>query len=221
MPEYSASDSDGAAGVPDAEVVAGRPDDWIAPGVAPVRNPSSSPDSLTLTFTVTVADMMASVLDHETTRKRYVAEVWKWGWRRSVPMLALTLGLVLLANLFMFDLGVPWSVLSTVGIGVMFGLVRWSQLDHVVKRVLPSIVERQSLQQLAQRGDGRRIIADSGGVTLGDAASTARFGWAQVQLSETERHILLTAGTASWAIPKRLGEPLSDFVRFARIHGAG
>ena len=191
----------------------------MAPGVAPLGDPAAR-ETLSLNFTVTVNDMMASVLGHEATRKRYVAEAWRTGWRHSVPMLALTLGLVLLANLFMFDLGVTWSLLSTVGLGVLFGLVRWSQLDHVIKGSLPTILERQSLQQLAQRGDGRRIAADAGGVTLGDAASTARFAWAEVQLVETERHILLTAGPASWAIPKQLGEPLADFVRFARIHGA-
>ena len=66
-----------------------------------------------------------------------------------------------------------------------------------------------------------RITADAAGVTLADAATTGRVAWAQVRLSETERHVLLTVGSATWAIPKALGEPLATFVRFARRHGAG
>jgi hypothetical protein len=100
-------------------------------------------------------------------------------------------------------------------------LVRWSQIDHFIKRALPAAVERQALRELAGSGDERRITADAAGVTLATAASTARFGWSQVRLSEIERHVLLTVGSATWAIPKRLGEPLAVFVRFARSHGAG
>lgn len=193
----------------------------MAPGVTPPGWSPATPESLTLTFTVTVADMMASVWDHEPTRQRYVAEVWKAGWLRSWWLLLLTLGLALLTNLSMFELDVTTSVLSALGLGVLFGLVRWSQIDHVIKRSLPALLERQSLQQLAQRGDERRITADAAGLTLADAATAARFAWAEVRFSETGQHMLLSAGPASWAIPKNVGEPLANLVRFARSHGAG
>jgi hypothetical protein len=218
--EYSSGDGDQAASDPEADAVVGRPDAWVAPATAPLASPAAA-EALTLTFTVTLDDMMASVLDYEPTRRRYEAAVWKAGWLRSWWLLLLTLGLSLLANLYMFELEVTWSVLSTLGLGVLFCLVRWSQIDHIIKRSLPAIVQRQSLQQLAQRGEERRVTADAAGLTLGDAATSTRFGWAQVQLSETGRHVLLTAGEASWAIPKQLGEPLANLVRFARSHGAG
>jgi hypothetical protein len=115
----------------------------------------------------------------------------------------------------------PWSVLSTIVLVGLFALVRWSQIDHFIKRSLPAAVERQALRELARGGDQRWITADAAGVTLATAASTGRFGWAQVRLSETERHVRLTVGAATWAIPKALGEPLAAFVRFARAHGAG
>ena len=175
---------------------------------------------MSLAYTVTVNDMTASVLDHRATRKLYEARMWKTGWLRGLPMLGLTLGLVLVTNLFMFELDVTWSVLSTLALGGLFALVRWSQIDHAIKRSLPAALEQQALRELAQRGDERRIVADAAGVTLADAAATARFGWGQVRLSETERYILLTVGAATWAIPKRLGEPLATFVQFARSHGA-
>jgi hypothetical protein len=217
--EYPTGDGDHAVSDPGDDAVAGRPDEWMAPGVTPLGVPGSTPLSLSLAFTVTVDDMMASVLDHEPTRKRYEAAVWKAGWLRSWWLLALTLGLVLLANLFMFELDLTTSVFSALVLGVLFGLVRWSQIDHVIKRSLPAMVQRQSLHQLAERGDERHLTADATGVTLADAASSTRFGWAQVQLAETGRHVLLTTGSASWAIPKQLGEPLADLVRFARNHG--
>ena len=176
---------------------------------------------MSLTFTVTVADMTASVLDHEPTRRRYEAAVWKAGWLRSWWVLLLTLGLLLLANLFMFELDVTWSVLSTLGLGVLFAWCRWSQIDHLVKRSLPASSNGSHCSSSPSGATSARITADATGVTLADAASAARFGWAEVQLAETDRHILLTAGQASWAIPKRLGEPLADLVRFARGHGAG
>lgn len=202
------------------DAVVGRPDEWVAPSVSPLGSRAEEQGSLSLSFTVTVDDMIASVLDHEPTRRRYQAAVWKAGWLRSWWLLLLTLGLALLANLYMFDLDVTWGVLSTLGLAVLFALVRWSQIDHLVKRSLPAMLERQSLRQLAQRGDERRITADAAGVTLADAASETRFGWAHVQLSDTGRHIRLTTGAASWAIPKQLGEPLADLVRFAQRHGA-
>jgi hypothetical protein len=165
--------------------------------------------------------MTASVLDHPATRKRYEAAVWRAGWERSLRTMPLPLGLVLLANLFLLDLGVTWSVLSTVLLAGLFALVRWSQIDHGIKRGLPIAVEKQALHEFARRGDQRRISADSAGLTLADAASTVRLGWRQVTLSETGTHILLTVEPATWAIPKGLGAPLADFVRFARSQGAG
>ena len=220
MPEYSSGDRDRAADVPDAGAPPGRPDEWVAPGVTQVPTTPAGPESLTLAYTVTVNDITATVLDHRATLKLYEARMWRTGWLRGLPMLGLTLGLVLVTNLFMFELDVTWSVLSTLALGALFALVRWSQIDHAIKRSLPAALEQQALRELAQRGDERRIVADAAGVTLADAAATARFGWGQVRLSETERHILLTVGPATWAIPKWLGEPLATFVQFARSHGA-
>ena len=181
---------------------------------------AAGPESLSLTYSVTVDDVMAIVLDHQATRKGLEAQMWRTAWLRSWWLLLLTLGLSLLTDLYMFDLGVTWSVLSTIVLGGLFALVRWSQIDHFIKRSLPAAVERQALHALARTGDQRRITADSAGLTLADAASTGRVSWAQVRLSETERHILLTVGSATWAIPKALGEPLAALVQFARSHGA-
>jgi hypothetical protein len=176
---------------------------------------------VSLSYRVTLPDMLASVRDPQATRKLYEAQLWKSLWLRSVPMLALTLGLALAANLFMFELGVTASVLGTALIGALFVVVRWSQIDHVRQRALPAAMERQALRELSQRGDERRIVADAGGVVLADAVSAARVGWGQVHLSETGQHILLTVEPVTWAIPKTLGEPLAAFVQFARSHGAG
>jgi hypothetical protein len=174
-----------------------------------------------LIYRVTLQDMLASVRDPQATRKLYEAQVWRAGWLRSVPMLALALGLALVTNLFMFGLDVTASAIGTALIGGLFVVVRWSQIDHVRKRGLPVALERQALQELAQRGDERRIVAGAAGVVLADAVSTARFGWDQVHLSETGQHILLIVEPVTWAIPKSLGDPLARFVRFARGHGAG
>jgi hypothetical protein len=217
--EYSTSDGDHPADAHDWDAGPGRPDEWVAPGGPPV-SAAAGPESLSLSYSVTVNDVMAIVLDHPATRKRFEAELAKAAWLRSWWLLLLTLGLSLLTDLYMFDLGVTWSVLSTVVLGGLFALVRWSQIDHFIKRSLPAAVEREALHALARTGDQRRITADAGGLTLADAATSGRVAWAQVRLSETERHVLLTVGSATWAIPKALGEPLATFVQFARGHGA-
>jgi len=206
-----------------------RPDDWVAAsGVVPLSAfaPGSavtrpiSPVTATVSYTVTTEDLVAAVLDNPVTRKRYEGQVRRAGWRRSLRTLPITLGLVLLANLFMFDLGVEWSVLSTVLLGGLFAVVQWSQIDHTIKRRLPAALEKQALHDLAQRGDQRRVVAEPAGLTLVDAAATGRFGWHQVQLTETDRYVIVTAHLTSWAIPKRVGQPLANFVQFARSHGA-
>jgi hypothetical protein len=217
--EYSTGDADHPVDVPDRDVVSGRPDYWVDPGVPPV-SAAAGPESLSLTYSVTVRDVMATVLDHHATRRGFEAHLRRAAWLQSWWLLLLTLGLSLLANLYMFDLGVTWSVLSTIVLGGLFALVRWSQIDHFIKRSLPAAVERQALHALARTGDQRRITADAAGVTLADAATTGRVAWTQVRLSETERHVLLTVGSATWPIPKALGEPLATFVQFARDHGA-
>jgi hypothetical protein len=175
---------------------------------------------LTLSYTPSLEDMVAPVLAHPATRKRYEQQVWKAGWRRSLRVLPITLGLVLLANLFMFDLGLGWSVVSTVVLGGLFAVVQWSQIDHSIKRRLPSLLEQQARHELARSGDQRRIVADPGGLTLFDAVATGPFGWNQVHLTETDRYVTVTAGGTSWAIPRTVGQPLTDFVRVARGHGA-
>jgi hypothetical protein len=216
--EYSTGDADRPTDVHGKDAPSGRPDDWVAPEGSAVA--AAPPESLTLSYRVTLQDMLASVRDPKATRKLYEAQLSKSLWLRSVPMLALAVGLTLATNLFMFELDVTASVLSTALIGALFVVVRWSQIDHVRKRALPAALERQSLRELSQRGDERRIAADAGGVVLADAASTARVGWGQVHLAETEQHILLTVEPVTWAIPRSLGEPLAAFVQFARNHGA-
>jgi hypothetical protein len=205
-----------------------RPNVWVAAsGVVPLSGfaPGSAmtnpvtPVIAALNYTVKTEDLVAAVLDNPATRKRYEDQVWRAGWRRSLRTLPITLGLVLLANLFMFDLGVEWSVLSTVLLGGLFAVVQWSQIDHTIKRRLPAALEKQSLHDLAHRGDQRRVVAEPAGLTLVDAAATGRFGWHQVQLTETDRYVIVTAHLTSWAIPKRLGQPLASFVQFARSHG--
>ena len=198
-----------------------RPDEWVAPGVPPPGAPAAGPESLSLTYSLTVDDVMAIVLDHPPTRKGFEADLARGAWLQSWWILLLTLGLSLVTNLYMFDLGVAWSVLSTIVLGGLVALIRWSQVDHFVKRTLPAALERLALRDLARSGDGRTITADAAGVTLATAASTVRVAWAQVRLSETARHVRLTVGSATWAIPKALGEPLVTFVTFAREHGAG
>lgn len=195
---------------------AGRPDEWVAPGGVRSGEAAAAPAPLVLTYTVSLTDMTAAVLDHPATRRQYEAAVRKAGWRRTLQTMPLPLALVLLANLYMFDLGLVWSVVSTVAMAGLLAVVRWSQIDHTITRSLPAAVERQALRDFARRGDQRWLSADVAGLTLGDAAATARFGWNQVSVSETERHVLLTVGPAAWAIPKGLGEPLADVVRFAR-----
>lgn len=219
MLEYSTGDGDHPADVHDGDAAPGRPDEWVAPGGPPV-GAAVEPESLSLTYSVTVGDVMAIVLDHQATRKGFEAQLWRTEWLRSWWMLLLTVGLSLLTNLYMFDLGVTWSVLSTIVLAGLFALLRWSQIDHFIKRSLPAAVERQALHALARTGDERRITADAAGVTLADAATTGRVAWPEVRFSDTERHVLLTVGSATWAIPKALGEPLATFVRFARRHGA-
>jgi len=217
--EYSSGDGNHPADVDNKGVAAVRPDEWVAPGGAPLTSPA--PESVSLSYRVTLQDMLASVRDPQATRKLYETQLSKSLWVRSVPMLALVLGLALVTNLFMFELDVTASLLGTALIGGLFAVVRWSQIDHVRKRALPAAMERQALRELSQRGDERRIVADSGGVVLADAVSTAGVRWGQVHLSETDNHILLTVEPVTWAIPKILGEPLAAFVRFARDHGAG
>jgi hypothetical protein len=175
---------------------------------------------LTLCYTPTLEDMVAPVLAHPATRKLYEQQVWKAGWRRSLRVLPITLGLVLLANLFMFDLGLAWSVVSTVVLAGLFAVVQWSQIDHSIKRRLPSLLEQQARHDLARRGDQRRIMAEPGGLTLFDAATTGPLGWHQVHLMETDRYVIVTAGVTSWAIPRTVGQPLTEFVQVARSHGA-
>jgi hypothetical protein len=175
---------------------------------------------LTLCYTPTLEDMVAPVLAHPATRKLYEQQVWKAGWRRSLRVLPITLGLVLLANLFMFDLGLAWSVVSTVVLAGLFAVVQWSQIDHSIKRRLPSLLEQQARHDLARRGDQRRIMAEPGGLTLFDAATTGPLGWHQVHLTETDRYVIVTAGVTSWAIPRTVGQPLTEFVQVARSHGA-
>jgi hypothetical protein len=208
--------------LPSGDAAAPRPDDWVpAPGVVALGAAAPAPEPLVLTYTVTLTDVMASVLDHPATRKRFEAQVWKAGWRRGSRSLLATLGLVLLVNIFVFDLGVGWSVASTVLLGGLFAVVQWSQIDHSIKRRLPAVLEKQAMHELAQRGDQRRVIADTGGLTLVDAAARGHFGWHQVHLSETDQHVIVAAHLTSWAIPKRVGQPLASFVQFARSHGAG
>jgi hypothetical protein len=115
---------------------------------------------------------------------------------------------------------VGWSVVTTVLLGGLFAVVQWSQIDHSIKRMLPAVVEKQALLDLAQRGDQRRIVAEPAGLTLADAATTGRFGWHQVQLTDTDRYVILTAHLTSWAIPKTVGQPLAGLVQFALLHGA-
>lgn len=163
---------------------------------------------------------MASVLGHPATLKRYEQHVRKAGWRRGLRTLPITLGLVLLANIFMLDVGIGWSVLSTVLLGGLFAVVLWSQIDHSIKRRLPAVLEKQALHDLAQHGDQRLLVADPAGVTLADAVRRHQFGWDQVHLTETDRYVIVTSGSTSWAVPKRLGQPLADLVQFARGQGA-
>lgn len=199
-----------------------RPDDWVpASGVAALGTAATAAEPLSFTYTVTPEDLVASVLAHEATRRSYEAQLWKAGWRRSLPMTAFTLGLVFLANIFMFELDLGWSLLSTALLGVLFAVVQWSQIDHNIKGRLPGLLEKQALHELAQRGDQRRIGAETAGLTLGDAAATGRFGWNQVHLAETDRYVIVAAELTRWAIPKSVGEPLASFVRLARSHGAG
>lgn len=215
MPENTSPDGRHPTGVTAGDVPAARPDEWVAPGGIPSGGVADAPAPLVLTYTVTVADTVASVLDHAPTRTQYEAAVRKAGWRRTLQTMPLPLVLVLLANLFMFDLGLVWSVASTAAMAGLLAVVRWSQIDHAITRSLPAVVEKQALRDLARRGDQRWLSADAAGLTLGDAAGSARFGWAEVGISATDRHVLLTIGPATWAIPKRLGEPLADVVRFA------
>lgn len=221
MSAYSTGAGDQPSGVIASDAAAERPDSWVpAPGVGPLGTAAAGPVTSTLSYTVTTEDLVAAVLDHPATRKLYEGHAWKAGWRRSLRTLPITLGLVLLANIFMFDLGVGWSVLSTVLIGGLFAVVQWSQIDHTIKRSLPVALEKRALSELAQRSDQRRLVADPNSLTLGDAAFTQRFGWHQVQLTETDRHVIVAAHQTTWAIPKRLGQPLASFVQFARSYAA-
>lgn len=176
---------------------------------------------LVLSYAPTLADMVAPVLAHPAMRKRYEQQVWNAGWRRGLRVLPITLGIVLLANIFMFELDLVWGVVSTVVLACLFAVVLWSQIDHTIKRRLPLLLEQQARHDLARRGDQRRIVAGPGGLTLVDAAATEPFGWHQVHLTETDRHVIVTAGVTSWAIPRTVGQPLRDLVQFARGHGAG
>lgn len=218
--EYSTGDGDHPANIPGRDAAAARPDDWVAPRSAPLYTGATAPEPVSLAYTVTVADLVASVLDHQPTRARLEAQLWKAGWRRSLPMMALTLGLVLFTNLFMFDLGLGWSLLSTVLLGGLFAVVQWSQIDHGIKRRMPALLGKQALHDLAQRGEQRRVVAEPAGLTLVDAAGAGHFGWPQVQLTETDGYVIVTASPIRWAIPRTVGQPLASLVQVARGYGA-
>ena len=180
-----------------------------------------APPTAAFTYTVTTDDFVAAVLDNPVTRKRFVELARKAAWRRGLRTLPITLGLVLLANLFMFDLGLGWSVASTALLGGLFAVVQWSQIEHGIKSRLPAVLAKQALHHLAGRGDKRGLVAETRGLILTDAAGSGRYAWQQVHLTESERHVIVTAHSTSWAIPKRVGQPLAAFVQLARSYGAG
>ncbi|MGV8907619.1 MAG: hypothetical protein ACOH1Y_01430 [Propionicimonas sp.] len=212
-----AGDADHPVDAPGPDATAARPDAWVpAPGVVAAGAAAPVPETLSFTYTVTLQDLVASVLDHPATRKQYEALLSKAGWRRGLPMLALTLVLVLLTNIFMFELDLAWSVLSTAALAGLFAVVQWSQIDHSIKRRLPAALEEQARHELAQHGVQRRVVAEPAGLTLLDAAGAGHFGWHQVQLTETDRYVIVTALHTRWAIPQTLGQPLASFVEFAR-----
>ena len=228
VPEPSA-DADQAGGIIPWGAESQRPDSWVAaagvtplaaaPGVSPLAGAPGAAAPF-LSYSATLADVMAAVTDDPATLERYEKQVWKAGWRRGLRTLPFTLGLVLLANIFMLGLDLGWSVLSTVLLGGLFAVVTWSQVDHTVKRRLPAALERLARSELAEHGEQRRVVAEPTGVTLVDAAGSQHAGWHQVRLTETDRYVIVVAGPTRWAVPRTSGLQLASFVQFARRNGA-
>ncbi|HEY3407440.1 MAG TPA: hypothetical protein VGK53_04630 [Propionicimonas sp.] len=215
------------------------PDRWVPPvGVVPLSAfasgaPSSYPVARSipspaifpttalpmLSFTVSIDDLRAAVLDFPPALEWHKRLVLKDGWRRWATRSVDGFVLILLCNLFVLRLEPGWAMATAAGAMGAFALVRWSQLDHVIKRALPAAVEMGARNQLAARSDQRRVWADATGLTIGDAVITQQLLWAQVQLSETDHHVILGTERVSVAIQRRVGPPLLDFLRFARSCG--
>lgn len=71
-------------------------------------------------------------------------------------------------------------------------------------------------EDLAARGDVRRIWADPSGVTIGDALGTTHAPWEKVSVLDSERHVIVVTPTRSLAIPRRLGAPAAALVAYSR-----
>jgi drug/metabolite transporter superfamily protein YnfA len=174
-----------------------------------------------LGFTVSLDDVKAAILDFPPQLRRIERAVLKPSWRRWAIRSIDGFVLVLLCSLFLLHLTVSWAVASAAGITGAFALVQWSRLDHLIKRGLPVAVEKEARKILASRSDQRRVWADATGLTIADAVITQQIPWAQVQLVETHRHVIVGTEAISTAIPRHVGQPVLAFLKFARSCGVG
>jgi hypothetical protein len=174
----------------------------------------------TLTFTTSVDDLVSAVLDFPPRLRARQHLLLKAGWRRWA-VFAVNGVLITLICALLLHLKAGWAVLGAGSFVGVSALLRWCLLRHAIKRRLPVALADEARTSLVTRGDQRRVGADVTGLTIGDAVTTQRIPWSRVEMVETERHVIVGAGTSSVAIPRHVGKPLLDIVRFARICGVG
>jgi hypothetical protein len=114
-----------------------------------------------------------------------------------------------------------WAGLGAVALVGLSALLRWSRHDHIIKRLLPVILEKEARLNLARHGEYRRVWADASGVTVADATYINLVPWERLTLVDTDRHVIIGSAVYSVAIPRHVGQPLAELVGFARGRGVG
>jgi len=210
-----------------AAEVAERPDEWLPafgqPAPSTVTNGDSTFAAFTmpavppmLTYAVTPDDIASAVLGHSPARRRAERAVRMSGWRRWWTLAASGFGLVVIGNLILLRFPLDRAVATALAVVGLFALLKLSQLEYSVKTGLRAALEKLALKELASGGDQRQVWVGATGVTIADNVVTQHLSWEQLVLSETDRHVVLASEGYSYAIPKRLGQPVAILLGIVR-----
>lgn len=168
-----------------------------------------------LSFVVGTDEIKATMVERREDRQGYERIAHRLAWRRLRRTLGIVFVIVLVAMPAVMRIGFFRSVLVSLGVVGLLSLIAWARLRWVITRYLPDVAEEHAQSELAVRGERRQVWADASGVTIADAMRTSHTPWEQVELGDTDQHILLITPTGRLAIPKRLGQPASAFLSFA------